>query len=114
MLVKDIAISEHVFHDDRDVHAANVTLSFADKVVRLRCHLQGLGPQDMAHCVPGLVKDALRQLRRMPEYRSGQSRIKFTRKLADMLSSYPGWHDHFRPVPQNATPRATATPARAA
>lgn len=96
MLITDIAVTHHAFDTDRGEHTANVSLTCADSVVRLICRLPGLEQASTAQCMPMLVRDALRQIRRMPEYRTGEASVRFTRKLADVLATYPGWSDTFK------------------
>ncbi|MGE4324681.1 MAG: hypothetical protein AB7E21_01050 [Pseudodonghicola sp.] len=76
MQITDIEISCLSFDAARGLHTANVGIAFADRFVVLFCSAAlpgGAGDEDRDFA---LTYDALRQLRRMPEFRSGQARLE--------------------------------------
>lgn len=75
MQILDIEMSDHAFDAARGRHSANVGLVFADHFVSIFCSLAlpdgtGTKARDFA-----LLNDALRQLRRMPEFRTGRVKL---------------------------------------
>jgi hypothetical protein len=76
MFVTDIEITHYQYCPKSARHMANVCLTLKTQIVTVWCKLEL--PAD----IPGparasaFVQDALRQLRRMPEFRSGQSTVQ--------------------------------------
>ncbi|MEY8842400.1 hypothetical protein AB9K41_25495, partial [Cribrihabitans sp. XS_ASV171] len=72
MQITRIEITETRYCRDRAEHRASLRLSLPDRVVTLFCALDL--PPDIAPAQRdrALMADALRQMRRMPEFRSGR------------------------------------------
>lgn len=71
MLVTDVEISQYQYCPKSMRHMASVCMTLKNQIVTLYCQLDlpetATGPQR----VTAFVREATRQLRRMPEYRSG-------------------------------------------
>lgn len=78
MLVTDIEITHYQYCQKSARHVANVCVTLKDQIVTLLCRLdlpEGECEQKQASA---FVNDAIRQLRRMPEVRSGRQELQFS------------------------------------
>lgn len=91
MLVSDIAISRQSYCTEREIHSANVCLTLSDTIVRLVCNIKGTPESDPNQTLIAIVRDALRQMSRMPEYRSGRDQLRLCPSLSHRLAYYPEW-----------------------
>lgn len=77
MLVTGIEISNYQYCPDKARHVARVCLTLKGQIVTLFCALdlpEGESPGARARAFVG---EAIRQMRRMPEFRSGRRTIEF-------------------------------------
>ena len=81
MLVTDIEISHYSYDAHRARHSANVAMTCRDRVVSLFCQLDLPAEESPRTRAQAFVKDAIRQLRRMPEYRNGRTPLQFADHL---------------------------------
>lgn len=81
MLVTDIKITRYQYCSESARHMASVGVSLKNQFVTLFCQLDLPENESPAARASAFVGEALRQLRRMPEYRSGRD----TLQLADHL-----------------------------
>ncbi|OUS34169.1 hypothetical protein A9Q94_17150 [Rhodobacterales bacterium 56_14_T64] len=81
MLVTNIEITQYHYDSNCARHCANVALSLRDRTVSLFCQINLPREGDAASRRLGFVDEAERQLRRMPEFRSGRQELR----LADHL-----------------------------
>lgn len=75
MQITNVEISQYHVCPDTARHSASVCMTLADRVVTLFCSLElpeGLSPLARAQA---FVSDAMRQLQRMPEFRSGKHQL---------------------------------------
>ncbi|PCJ08670.1 MAG: hypothetical protein COB16_06055 [Rhodobacteraceae bacterium] len=81
MLVTNIEITQYHYDPNRARHCANVALSLMDRTVNLYCQI--ILPQDESAeaRTRGFVGEAARQLRRMPEFRSGGQELRLANHL---------------------------------
>lgn len=91
MLVSDIAISRQSYCTEREIHTANVCLTLSDTIVRLVCNIKCTSESDPNQTLIAIVRDALRQMSRMPEYRSGRDQLRLCPNLSHRLAYYPEW-----------------------
>ncbi|MEX0280875.1 MAG: hypothetical protein AB3N13_06740 [Arenibacterium sp.] len=77
MLVTDIEITDYRFCEAKERHHATVGVTVRDRFISLLCQCDL--PRDAAggRRARAFVEDAVRQLRRMPEIRSGGAAIDF-------------------------------------
>lgn len=85
MLITDIEICQYRYCPDRARHMANVCLTLKNQIVTLFCQLDLPEDETPRIRAAAFVSDAMRQLRRMPEYRSGRTSVE----LADNLVEAP-------------------------
>lgn len=86
MFVTDIEISHYRYDPYKARHCANVAVSGEGNVVNLYCQIDLPEEQDDARArALGFAGEAARQLRRMPEIRSGQSALEFASGLVPRL-----------------------------
>ena len=81
MLVTDIEISHYSYDSRRARHCANVAMTFRNRVVSLLCQLDMPAEESASNRARAFVQDAIRQLRRMPEFRTGADRLQFADHL---------------------------------
>ncbi len=81
MIVTDIEISHYSYDTERSLHRANVCMTLKDRVVNLACQLRLPADKPQSARMAALVGDAIRQLNRMPEVRSGGARVEFADNL---------------------------------
>ena len=77
MLVTDIEITDYRYCTRYARHQANVGVSLKNRFITLFCQLDLPSDTDDAARARAFVDDALRQLRRMPEIRSGRASLGF-------------------------------------
>ncbi|WP_164660888.1 hypothetical protein [Tropicibacter sp. Alg240-R139] len=81
MLVTNVEISQYTYCERTERHTANVCMTLGDMFVTLFCALnmpENECPKTRANA---FVRDAMRQLRRMPEYRSGRSSLELSKHV---------------------------------
>jgi len=81
VLVTDIEISQYEYCASSARHTANVSMRTKDRMVTMFCQLILPEGQSARARTLALVGEAMRQLRRMPEFRSGQTTLEFAGKL---------------------------------
>lgn len=81
MLVTNIQISQYAYDRLSAKHQANVKLTVPGKVVSLFCQLDMPHNETVSSRSVAFVGDAIRQLKRMPEIRSGQQKLSFADNL---------------------------------
>lgn len=77
MLVTDIEITDYRYCARRARHQANVGVTLKNRFITLFCQLDLPSDTDDTTRARAFVDDALRQLRRMPEIRSGRAALGF-------------------------------------
>ena len=73
MLVTDIEITDYSYCPATARHRAMVGLTLQDQFVALTCQLDLPEQENPEARASAFVSDAIRQLRRMPEFRSGRT-----------------------------------------
>ncbi|MBE1285334.1 MAG: hypothetical protein GJ676_18620 [Rhodobacteraceae bacterium] len=81
MVITDIEISHYAYDSHRARHTASVEMKLKDRVVQLFCQLELPENASPSNRAAEFVRDAIRQLRRMPEYRSGAEELRFADHL---------------------------------
>ena len=81
MLVTNIQISQYAYDRLNAKHQANVKLTLPGKVVSLFCQLDMPLNENANNRTVAFVGDAIRQIKRMPEIRSGQQKLSFSDDL---------------------------------
>ena len=84
MLVTDIEIFQYQYCSKSSRHTASVCMTLKDRVVTLFCRLDLPKDESPRTRAAAFVSEATRQLRRMPEFRSGREKLKFADDLADV------------------------------
>ena len=85
MLVTNVEISQYTYCERTERHTASVCMTLGDMFVTMFCALDrpvGECPKERAKAFVG---DAMRQLRRMPEYRSGRSSVELPEHVTSPL-----------------------------
>ncbi|SDC61702.1 hypothetical protein [Ruegeria marina] len=82
MLITNIEISRYTYCADTSRHSASVCLTLADRIVTLFCSLDLPGETSAVSRAQAFVGDALRQMRRMPEFRTGKQHLQIDKRLA--------------------------------
>ncbi len=82
MLITNIEISRYSYCTNTSRHSASVCLTLADRIVTLFCSLDLPGEANPVARAQAFVGDALRQMRRMPEFRSGNQELQIDEGLA--------------------------------
>lgn len=77
MLVTDIEISQYHYDTRSSRHLATVAMTCKNRVVSLFCQLDLPRNEPAKDRASAFVRDAIRQLRRMPEFRSGSATLEF-------------------------------------
>ena len=77
MVVTDIEITNYRYCPRSARHVANVCVTLKDRVVDLLCTIDMPGEEARVTRNAALVTEALRQLRRLPEVRSGREDLSF-------------------------------------
>jgi hypothetical protein len=81
MFVTDIEISHYRYDPYRGRHCANVAFSTEDSTVNLYCQIPADEEEDADTRALGLLGEATRQLRQMPDIRSGRQDLQFAGHL---------------------------------
>lgn len=81
MLVTHIQISQYAYDRRNARHQANVEMTLPGKVISMFCQLDLPENENPRNRTVAFVGDAVRQLKRMPELRSGQHRLDFANDL---------------------------------
>lgn len=76
MLVTDIEITQYSYCPRSARHMANVCLTLKNHAVSLFCQVDLPEHENGATRAAAFVSDAVRQLRRMPEFRSGETSLE--------------------------------------
>ncbi len=84
MLVTDIQIYQYHYCSKSSRHVADVCMTLKDRVITMQCRLDLPGDEPPRSRASALVGDAIRQLRRMPEFRTGDSTLTFADDLTDI------------------------------
>lgn len=77
MLVTGIEITHYHYCRETSQHVANVCMKLKDRMVTLFCQLDLPEHQNAVDRAQAFVGEAKRQLRRMPEFRSGRDTLEF-------------------------------------
>jgi hypothetical protein len=86
MFVTDIEISHYRYDPYKARHCANVAVSAGGNIVNLFCQIAlPEEADDIRSRAVGFAGEAARQLRRMPEFRSGQAALEFASGLEPRL-----------------------------
>lgn len=86
MLITDITISDCHYRKDTADHAARVSLGIANQAITLFCRIDLPEQVDAGQRAQAFVQDAMRQLRRMPEFRSGRQELQLDKNLRPELA----------------------------
>lgn len=78
MLVTNVEISQYTYCERTERHTASVCMTLGDMFVTLFCALDLPTDESPKARAKAFVGDAMRQLRRMPEYRSGRTQIELS------------------------------------
>ncbi|SLN59759.1 hypothetical protein TRL7639_03284 [Falsiruegeria litorea R37] len=81
MLVTNVEISQYTYCERTERHTANVCMTLGDMFVTLFCALDIPANECPKTRAKAFVGDAMRQLRRMPEYRSGHKSIELSEQV---------------------------------
>ncbi|MHA6263094.1 hypothetical protein ACXYMO_07825 [Arenibacterium sp. CAU 1754] len=81
MLVTDIEITHYQYCQKSARHIANVCVTLKNQIVTLLCRLDLPEDECGQSRAVAFVDDAIRQLRRMPEVRSGRQELQFAESL---------------------------------
>ena len=90
MLVTEIEITQYRYCSERARHMANVCLTLKDRVVSLFCQIELPEGESQAARSRAFIRDAARQLLRMPEFRSGRDTLEFAEDLGGAALLRPG------------------------
>ncbi|MBL4768865.1 MAG: hypothetical protein JKY94_14335 [Rhodobacteraceae bacterium] len=71
MLVTDISINQYRYCPVSARHIANVCMTLKNQIITMYCQLDLPEDEHKAKSAAAFVGEAIRQLGRMPEYRSG-------------------------------------------
>ncbi|TDK46297.1 hypothetical protein [Antarcticimicrobium luteum] len=82
MQITDIEISSDGYCPKQARHLAHVCLTLADRIVTLFCAVELAEETGAEARRAAFLGDALRQMRRMPEFRAGRTRLEFADGLA--------------------------------
>lgn len=86
MLVTDISINLYRYCPVSARHIANVCMTLKNQIVTMYCQLDLPEDEHLAKRAAAFVGDAVRQLGRMPKYRSGANTLKIA---DDVLPAAP-------------------------
>ena len=84
MLVTDIEITHYHYCRKSARHMASVCLTLKNQIVTLFCQLDLPENESGATRATAFIGEATRQLRRMPEFRSGQKTLEFSHNLTGL------------------------------
>jgi len=82
MLVTDIEITQYQYCNQSLRHTASVCITLKNQNVTLFCRLDMPQEESPNTRATAFVAEATRQLLRMPEYRSGRSKLQFSDRLS--------------------------------
>jgi|GEM_PF-2254808 len=82
MQITDYEISQETFCPDQTQHTARVSLTMADRFVTLFCAVNLEGIDTPGARLEAFLREALRQMRRMPEFRSGGKTLELSANLS--------------------------------
>jgi hypothetical protein len=82
MLVTDIEITHYEYRRASAQHVANVCMTLNTQIISLFCKLDLPETETSAARAAAFVSEAIRQLRKMPEFRSGRKTLEFRDTLA--------------------------------
>ena len=82
MQITDYEISQEEFSPDRTRQVARVSLTMADRFVTLFCAVNLEGVDTPSARLDAFLREALRQLRRMPEFRTGGKTVELAANLS--------------------------------
>lgn len=82
MFVTDIEITGYRYCPQSARHLANVCMTLRNQVVTMLCQIDLPENESPASRAAAFVRDATRQLRRMPEIRSGQANLSFAETIS--------------------------------
>ncbi len=85
MLVTNVEISQYSYCERTERHNASVCMTLGDMFVTLFCTLDMPLDECPKSRAKAFVGDAMRQLRRMPEYRSGRSSLELSEHVTTPL-----------------------------
>ena len=88
MLVTDISINQYRYCPVSARHLANVCMTLRNQIVTMVCQLDLPEHETKSNRASAFVGDAIRQLGRMPEYRSGDKILE----IADDVAKTPPMH----------------------
>ena len=88
MLVTDISINQYRYCPVSARHMANVCMTLKNQIVTMYCQLDLPENEQNTKRAAAFVGEAIRQLGRMPEYRSGEK----TLEIADTVLETPPMH----------------------
>ena len=78
MLVTDIKIGDYCYCTQSLRHTARVCVSLKNRMITLFCRLDLPQDQPVRDRATAFATEAIRQLRRMPEFRSGKETLHFS------------------------------------
>lgn len=84
MLVTDFEISHYRWCADSARHLANVSMTLPDRIVTMYCQIDDARNVPERHRTRAFLREATRQLQRMPEFRSGRTTLEFADYLPHM------------------------------
>lgn len=87
MLVTDIEITNYQYCPKSARHLANVCVTLRNQIVTLFCQLDLPVDESPTARASAFVGEALRQLRRMPELRSGRNTLEFAEGLGALQTA---------------------------
>jgi len=82
MQITDYEISQAELLPDQSRHMARVSLTMADRIVTLFCAVNLDGVDTPNGRLNAFLREALRQMRRMPEFRTGEATLELAANLA--------------------------------
>jgi len=85
MLVTNVEISQYSYCQRTARHTANVCMTLGDMFVTMFCALDLPDDECPKSRAQAFVGDALRQLRRMPEYRSGVTSLELSEQVKEPM-----------------------------
>ena len=88
MLVTDISINQYRYCPVSARHMANVCMTLRNQIVTMFCQLDLPDDENNTKRAAAFVGDAIRQLGKMPEYRSGDK----TLEIAGDVRTTPPMH----------------------
>ncbi|SPF79675.1 hypothetical protein [Pseudoprimorskyibacter insulae] len=78
MLIKEIEVSD-LSHNDAEIGVSHAIVAFLteDSTIHIACKAANLFARSTEVMRSSLIRDAVRQLRRMPEFRAGHRDFRF-------------------------------------